>query len=148
MGCNFEGNWKHTLGTKQINFRLKENKFQKLKKWKRNIFQNICLCGKTFPQNYPTHSAALKNRKKRWSPNFLFGQATKLDSRLVYDPVPQESLTETSCSSVFSIFRYFRFIRRELSLTAKDFHQQILTRKCQISFKSVCFIIKIHLKNC
>ena len=64
MGCNFEGNWKHTLGTKQINFRLKENKFRKLKEWKRNIFQNICLCGKTFPQNYPTHSAALKNRKK------------------------------------------------------------------------------------
>ena len=92
----------------------KKINFKNWKKWKRNIFQNICLCGKTFPQNYPTHSAALKNRKKRWSPNFLFGQATKLDSRLVNDPVPQESSTETSCSSVFWIFRCFRFIRREL----------------------------------
>ena len=100
---------------------------------------------KKFPQSYPTDSAALENRKKMVP---RISCLEKLQNLIVSEgggcKVQRRRLGEL-------IFRILRISNTWYSLdqsffksflTATDFYQQILTRKCQILFKSVIFIIE------
>ena len=141
MGCNFEGNWKHTLGTKQINFRLKKS----ISKFK--ISEYFSLWQKNFHKVTPPIPPLLKI-EKRWSPEFPVwkncktckssqrGEGVAKFNEDVVDELIFRILriSNTWYSLDQSFFKSF--------LTATDFYQQILTRKCQILFKSVIFIIE------